>query len=102
MSSNEIVATKSTTSERLYSNTGGSSSQTGPALVSHAGRLWLAWAGTDRRINIMSSADGVRFDQKFTLDERTGVQPSLAVHGGRLVVAWAGGGDRINVATLNA
>jgi hypothetical protein len=95
-----IVVSKVTTKERVLSSMSGSSTETGSALVSHTGRLWVAWVGTDRRINLMSSADGVTFDQKVVLDERSSAQPALTVHGGRLVLSWTGGGNKINVATV--
>ncbi len=62
--------------------------------------MWIAWSGSDRRLNVMSSPDGVAFDQKVVLDERSSVQPALAVHNDRLMIAWAGGGNKINIATL--
>jgi hypothetical protein len=95
-----IIAAKVTTDESVYWTPKESASETGPALLSHGGRLWIAWAGTDRRLNVMSSPDGVSFDHKVVLDERTSAQPALAVHNGRLAVAWTGGGNRINVAVL--
>jgi hypothetical protein len=60
----------------------------------------MSWAGADRRLKLMSSADGVTFDQRVVLNERTSAQRALAVHNGRLAIAWTGGGNRINVATL--
>ncbi|HWC11819.1 MAG TPA: hypothetical protein VG455_11410 [Acidimicrobiales bacterium] len=92
--------TKVTTEENVYLHSSGSFTETGPALVSHAGRVWVAWTGRDRRLNVMSSADGVSFDHKAVLDERSSAQPALAVHDGRVVIAWVGGGNKINVATL--
>lgn len=96
----DVVASKVTTEEHAYWTSGERSSATGPALLSHAGRLWVAWAGSDGRVNLMGSPDGVTFDYKVVLDERTAAQPSLAVHDGRLALAWTGGGNRINVAML--
>jgi hypothetical protein len=100
MAKNDIVVRKVTTKEQVLWHTGGSATETGPALLSHGGRLWVAWAGSDRRVNLMSSSDGVTFDHKVTLSERTSCQPALAVHDGRLVVSWTGGGNKINVAML--
>ncbi len=100
MGTRGLVTTKAITEETVYWTSSESSRETAPALVSHAGRLWLAWTGTDRRLNVMSSPDGVSFGQKMVLDERSSTQPALAVHNGRLVIAWTGGGNRINVATL--
>ena len=100
MGSKGVIAAKATTEEKAYSNPKDSFSETGPALVSHAGRVWVAWAGSDRQLNVMSSSDGVSFDHKVVLDERSSAQPALAVHDDRLLIAWTGGGNRINVATL--
>lgn len=92
---------KVTTPEKAHASSSDSWSTTSPALVSHGGRLWVAWTGTDRRLNVMSSVDGTRFDHKIVLDERSLAQPTLAVHNGRLVIGWTGGRREINVATLN-
>lgn len=100
MPSRDIIVRKVTTEESSHWASSESSTETGPALVSHGGRLWVAWAGTDRRLNLMSSPDGFSFDHKVVLEERSSAQPALAVHNGRLVIAWTGGGNRINVATL--
>ncbi len=91
---------KITLEDKAFWSGSESSTETGPALVSHGGRLWLAWTGTDRHINLASSQDGSTFDQKTVLNERSAAQPALAVHNGRLVVAWTGGGNKINVATV--
>jgi|GEM_PF-4318463 len=100
MTNNEAIAAKITADERAFSTTGDQGSTTSPALVSHNGRVWMAWTGSDRRINLMSSVDGTTFDQKVVLDERTSAQPALVSHNGRLVLAWTGGGDKVNIATL--
>ena len=49
----------------------------------------------------MSSPDGVSFDHKAVLNERSSAQPALGVHNGRLLIAWVGGGNKINIATLS-
>ena len=100
MGAKGLIAAKVTTEETVYWHSGDSPNGTGPALVSHGGRLWVAWTGSDRRLNVMSSRDGMTFHQRVVLDERSSVQPALAVHDDRLVMAWAGGGNRINLATL--
>ena len=100
MASQHLILAKVTTEEKVLWNATNTAHENGVALLSHAGRLWLAWTGTDRRLNVMSSPDGVTFDQKVTLDERSTTAPSLTVHNGRLVIGWTGGGSKINVATL--
>ncbi len=66
------------------------SSFTAPAIAQHDGRLVLAWAGTDRQINVLTSYDGHCFFDKVTLDEKTVASPALASVGGRLFLAWTG------------
>lgn len=100
MGSSGLIAGKATTDERTFSSPSSAINETGPALVSHGGRVWLAWTGGDRRLNVMSSTDGVSFDRKVVIDERSSAQPALAVHNGRLLIAWTGGGNKLNIATL--
>ena len=95
-----LIAGKATTEATAFATSGDTMHQTGPALASHGGRVWVAWTGSDRRLNVMSSPDGAYFDQKLVLDERSLAPPALVVHNGRLLIAWTGGGNRINVATL--
>jgi hypothetical protein len=65
-----------------------------PALAEFNGRLFIAWTGTDGAglLNVMSSADGVRWDPttKRTLHESSMAGPALAAHAGRLFMAWTG------------
>ncbi|MGN9845168.1 hypothetical protein ACTMTI_44300 [Nonomuraea sp. H19] len=66
-----------------------------PALASHSGRLFLAWAGKgNRQLNLSFSGDnGATFQGKRTFDEFTPMYPALASHGGRLFMAWRGSGN---------
>jgi hypothetical protein len=69
-----------------------------PALANFDDRLFLAWTGTDdaHHLNIMSSADGITFENKQTLVETSIAGPALGVFGGvhdRFVLAWTGTDD---------
>jgi hypothetical protein len=58
--------------------------------------LYLAWTGTDNRLNLISSADGVKFDRKITFDETSNVGPSLAVFNNKLYLGWLGQDNLLN------
>jgi hypothetical protein len=78
-------------------------SEAGPALASHLGRLLLAWKGSGNdNLNIAISPDGgLSFVGKATLDEESECAPSLGMHDGRLFVAWKGSGnDNLNIARV--
>jgi len=75
-----------------------------PALITAAlrglplpGRLYLAWTGTDGRLNVMSSDNGRDFTNKVTLGETSNVAPALVDYEGRLYLAWTGTDGRLNV-----
>ena len=74
----------------------------GPALASHAGRLFLAWKGEDDRLNlILSINEGGSFQDKMTFNETSDDAPALTSHNGRLFLAWRGSGNaNLNVAKV--
>ena len=81
----------------------GDTSEQSPALVSHNGRLFLAWKGAGNdNLNLMFSEDnGASFIGKTTFNETSHHAPVLASHGGRLFLAWTGRGDgNLNVAKV--
>src|SRR6516165_2583249 len=49
-----------------------------PAATVFNGRLYLAWTGTDGRLNVISSADGVHFAKTVTLADTSRTGPALA------------------------
>lgn len=59
-------------------------------------RAVLAWTGTDssHRLNVMTSADGVSYGNKVTLNETSPYRPAIASWGGatgtRIDIAWMG------------
>jgi hypothetical protein len=73
----------------------GETSNRGPSLASHAGRLFLAWKGANNdALNLTFSDDGgLTFRGKVTLGETSEEAPALASHGGRLFLAWRGSGN---------
>ena len=82
-------------------------SSTSFALASERGVLHLAWTGSDSRLNLMGSHDGVRFGVKSVLPHRSYRQsddssipmaPALAVGPTTgLQLAWTGADRRLNV-----
>jgi hypothetical protein len=73
-------------------------SPSAPATTVFLGHYYMAWRGTDNRINVESSPDGVNFDPntKRTLSETTSAAPALATffaNGGKvpiIALAWTG------------
>jgi hypothetical protein len=88
--------------ENLYTgakNTLPDTSSAAPALAVYQGRLFLAWTGTDAQhhLNIESSIDGLNFDNKTVLLDRTSHYsdgPALAVHDQALTIGWVGSGPQ--------
>jgi hypothetical protein len=73
---------------------GAETASSGPGLTAYADRLYLAWAGTDGLglLNVMSSADGVNWDNKWTFSHDTsGFAPAvIGADSGLLYLAWVG------------
>lgn len=73
-----------------------------PALTAFAGRIWIAWTGTDpaRTLSVMSF-DG-SFRGKTVLPATSSASPALLTAGGRLFIIWAGtdAQRRLNIAEL--
>ena len=93
-------------------------SSTSPTLASSGDRLFLAWTGSDTRLNVMSSTDGRRFIDKTRLDQRSyrietrsasstssgfsetetiPLAPSLAASPEGADLGWTGSDGRLNV-----
>lgn len=71
----------------------------GPSLWTNASgdvRAVLGWAGTDtaHRLNVMTSADGMSYGNKVTLNETSDYRPAVVSWGGdtdaRIDIAWTG------------
>ena len=70
----------------------------GPSVTEHYDVMVVAWTGTDGRINIMQSRDGIDWGSKIRLDEESDLEPGLAVVDRRVYMVWRGRRDqRINV-----
>lgn len=70
-----------------------------PALVAHDNRLFIAWKGSDDKLNLAFSVDsGGSFLGKKTFDDTSKQGPSLASDDGRLFIAWKGTDNNLNVA----
>jgi len=69
---------------------GNETSWHGPSLAAGLGRIFMAWTGTDRRLNVHTSNDCVNWFNKKTLDETSDHAPALAFGNGKLFLAWTG------------
>ena len=75
-------------------------SRQAPALTRLGDELALAWAGTDRHLNIMVSKGRSFGEQPFRLEEKSSEAPALCAEGNGLVLAWTGTNFRLNVGLL--
>jgi hypothetical protein len=72
-----------------------------PALATSGDRLYLAWRGSDHRVNIVTGAEEPH-GPPVRLDEaRTAHAPALCSHQGGLIVAWSGTDRRLNLTRLS-
>jgi hypothetical protein len=81
----------------------GDTSDEGPTLASHGGRLFLAWKGSgNEQLNMMFSEDnGATFRGKMVFGDTSDLGPALVSHGRRLFLAWKGSGnENLNVAKV--
>jgi peptidoglycan hydrolase-like protein with peptidoglycan-binding domain len=82
----------------------GDTSPVGISLAVFKNRLYIAWTGTgNRKLNVMSSLDGIHWGNKITLLETSPHRPVLAEHKGVLVLGWTGtdSSHRLNVLFSN-
>lgn len=80
----------------------GETTEVAPALIAHAGRLFLAWKGAGNdALNLSFSSDGATFGGKRTFAESSDRAPALASTPGGLMLAWKGSGnENINAARV--
>jgi hypothetical protein len=81
----------------------GDSSSAAPALLSHNGRLFLAWKGSgNNQLNLaFSDDDGRSFKGTRTFGDSSELAPALASHGGQMFYGWVGRGNKqLNVARV--
>src|SRR5262249_43599585 len=74
-------------------------------LVSHGGRLVVAYTGTDGALNVFSSPDGdfhgdANQDDKHVLGQHTSFAPSIASFDARLFIGWTGDDAKLNWAEV--
>jgi hypothetical protein len=62
------------------------------------GGLVVAWAGTDRWVNLLTV--GPDWGDPVRLEAKTSAAPALCSHNGELLLAWAGSDAHLNVARL--
>jgi hypothetical protein len=84
------------------------SSEHGPALASHAGRLFLAWTGeNNEKLNVApvgsvetpGTVGPLQLVGKVVHGDSSDAAPALTSHNGRLVLAWKGSGNnQLNLA----
>lgn len=95
--------TETTSSSNMSSSGTGSTTTTialPPAVAGTGARLYLAWRGGDRALNLQAVEPGVD-PAPARLKERSIASPSLTAteHGG-LMLAWAGSDRHVNLANL--
>ena len=59
--------------------------------------LYLGWTGTDGQLNIISSSDGITWNNKGTLSQTSKVGPGLVTMGNTVYFAWTGTDGYLNV-----
>jgi peptidoglycan hydrolase-like protein with peptidoglycan-binding domain len=82
----------------------GDTSPVGISLAVFKNRVYMAWTGTgNRKLNVMSSVDGIHWGNKITLLETSPHRPVLTEHRGLLVLGWTGtdSAHRLNVLFSN-
>lgn len=75
----------------------GETSRSAPTLLAVGEKLFVSWAGADKRLNIMQSLEGQFWTGKVTLDETSLVEPALAKFDNKLFISWRGTDNRLNI-----
>lgn len=75
-----------------------------PAIATFNGRLYMAWIGTDanHRINLMSSTDGLNFNNHVVLADNSNHAPALVAFNGALYLAWTGTDSRQTLTIMSS
>jgi len=79
-------------------------SHVSPAIAfttANSGRIYIAWAGTDKRLNVSIYGANYALVDKFTSDQLSIVQPSLVLRTDGLFIGWTGTDDRLNYARVD-
>jgi hypothetical protein len=71
----------------------------GPSLANFNSNLYVAWQGTDHRLNVgrYNLADPTHLANKVTLSESSNDAPSIAAFTGRLYLSWRGTDGHLNI-----
>jgi hypothetical protein len=71
----------------------------GPSLATFFGNLYVAWQGTDNRLNVgrYNPANPSVLANKVTLSESSFDAPALAAFSGHLYLSWRGTDGRLNI-----
>ena len=98
----EIIG-KQRLNQRSYGGGAGGSGGSGitarPALAVAGEQLYLAWTGTDLRINILADPQSPLGAPVRLEEARSKTTPALCSHQGSLVLAWRGRDGHINILT---
>jgi hypothetical protein len=71
----------------------------GPSLANFNSNLYVAWLGTDHRLNLgrYNPADPTHLANKVTLSESSPNAPSIAAFQSRLYLSWRGSDGHLNI-----
>jgi hypothetical protein len=73
-----------------------------PSILFHNGLYFIAWTGTDKRLNLLTrEITNSQTVDKFTFPEKSKSSPCLAANQDRLYLAWTGEDDHLNVAQVS-
>jgi hypothetical protein len=69
----------------------------GPSLAVSGGHLYLAWTGTDGRVNILADPHSAHSAPARLKETRSSCAPALCSHQDRLYLAWTANDGRVNI-----
>ena len=72
------------------------SSKQGPALAFFNNLLYLAWTGTDGKLNVISSSNGTSWTKQVTLNQNSNAVPALIASNDSLSLVWTGTDGKLN------
>lgn len=74
--------------------------RSGPALAASSDAIYIAWTGTDGKLNVLASSDGSFSGEPATLDQSSEYNPAIAVFTPangptQIILASAGSGNNV-------
>ena len=75
----------------------GQTSNQGPALAFYNSLLYLAWTGTNGKLNVISSSDGINWENQVTLGQTSNNAPALIASSSLLSLVWTGTDGKLNL-----